>query len=213
MSDKDEEDPFAFFDPRVSPHLYPGGIPIPTKSSDETTTSNNGNAASSLNIKSDQSPSPVSSRIGVLLIDHGSKREAANLHLETLAKTYQKSTPPHYVVRAAHMELSSPSISEGLQDLILNQKVDRVVCHPYFLSPGRHATEDVPQLIKEAIHELGEDAKGVDVVTTNPIGANMDVMVGAIGSVIDQSVKSSFKNRKDGFGFFADIQKQLLEGS
>ena len=82
-------------------------------------------------------------RVGVMVVDHGSKREAANERLMTLCAAYAEShAKPDWVVAPAHMELASPSIEEAF-DALVAQGCDLVVCHPFFLSPGRHATEDL----------------------------------------------------------------------
>lgn len=89
-------------------------------------------------------------RVGVMVVDHGSKREAANERLITLCTAYAEShAKPDWVVAPAHMELASPSIEEAF-DALVAQGCDLVVCHPFFLSPGRHATEDVPELLEAA---------------------------------------------------------------
>ena len=89
--------------------------------------------------------------IGVLLVDHGSSRAASNAHLEKLAELNQQRAPSYYVIKAAHMEIAPPSIKDGIQTFVEEEGVEKIVCHPYFLSPGRHVVEDIPQVIEEAI--------------------------------------------------------------
>ena len=79
-----------------------------------------------------------------------------------------------YIVQHAHMEISKTSISDGMKYLVLIKGVRKVVCTPYFLSPGRHVLEDIPSLIQSAMTEVqvglkgGGDENGVsEVVTTN----------------------------------------------
>ena len=64
----------------------------------------------------------VVEKIGVLLIDHGSKKTESNASLQILAEKYQESSmcPPHVIVGAAHMEIAPPSIEEGMRSLIDN---------------------------------------------------------------------------------------------
>ena len=49
------------------------------------------------------------------------------------------------------MEIAPPSIKDGIQTFVEEEGVEKIVCHPYFLSPGRHVVEDIPQVIEEAI--------------------------------------------------------------
>ena len=57
--------------------------------------------------------------VGVMVVDHGSKREAANERLMTLCAAYAEShAKPDWVVAPAHMELASPSIEEAFDALV-----------------------------------------------------------------------------------------------
>jgi sirohydrochlorin ferrochelatase len=144
-----ERDTFEF-DPLLSPHAYANGIAAgPVRSSSATTP-----LLHTLNTQLKQQQT-----IGILLIDHGSKRSASNEHIHTVARMYEDrlntatlktSIASTTIVRAAHMEIANPSILDSLRNLFVVDQVAKVVCVPYFLSPGRHATEDVPNLINEA---------------------------------------------------------------
>lgn len=161
------------FDPTISPHLYPNGI-----------------AAGIVEQRGGQRE-----KLGVLLIDHGSKREASNEHLHNLAKMYQKNlnrSNYNMVVRGAHMEIATPSILTSLRNLIAVDRVTKVVCVPYFLSPGRHATIDVPNLIAEAKAVL--EAEGVttldgneriEVIVSDALGTHTESMLGAVDILVD----------------------------
>lgn len=209
--DNQEYDLFDYFDPRVSPHLYPGGIPDPEKE----------RIVASIRAESFEEESfhlrTMVNKVGVLLIDHGSKRESSNLHLESIAKAYEQSSrcPPHYIVRAAHMEIASPSIEDGLRDLVANGAY-RIVCHPMFLSPGKHAMEDVPRLIEEATKSIQMDpsiTSNVDIVTTVPLGSRVEVLIDAIGNIVEETIKSKTTFRQSNSnelgGFFGDIMKMM----
>ena len=133
-----------------------------------------------------QGPATSTTKVGVLLIDHGSRRASSNDRLLELAAAYEQRSPDHYVVRAAHMEIAAPSIEEGIRDLVETEGVGRIVCHPYFLSPGRHVQEDIPELVAAAIETLGVT---IPIVTTEPVGSSLDVMIDAIGTLVDESVR------------------------
>ena len=152
-----------FFDPRLSPHMYPNGTPDHFVGED----------------------APKKRRVGVLLMDHGSRNKGSNDRLHEVARIYQESVDKHQVVvGAAHMELASPSIPEALQAL-LEQGVEEIVCHPYFLSAkGRHVSEDIPEIIGGAIESLGID---MPVVITEPVGSQTNIMIGAIQSLVQQN--------------------------
>lgn len=120
-NDQSEEyDLFDYFDPRLSPHLYPGGIPSPSTQFTTSSTTTTTTITTIIEKEVRSFPGNINRKIGILLIDHGSKRDSSNLHLESLAKAYKRSSrcPPHYIVQAAHMEIASPSIEDGLRSLI-----------------------------------------------------------------------------------------------
>ncbi|HEX5580499.1 MAG TPA: CbiX/SirB N-terminal domain-containing protein [Gemmatimonadaceae bacterium] len=85
----------------------------------------------------------------LLLIDHGSRLAEANEMLECMANLVQALAGPDIIVRAAHMELAEPDIPAGFASCI-EAGATEVVAFPYMLSPGRHATSDIPLLVSEA---------------------------------------------------------------
>ena len=85
----------------------------------------------------------------VLLIDHGSRRDAANEMMDCMARLTQAMAGPGVVVRFAHMELAEPSISAGVQSCIEAGATELIV-FPYMLSPGKHSTGDIPRMVAEA---------------------------------------------------------------
>ena len=84
----------------------------------------------------------------LLLIDPGSRREAANRMLEEVAELV-RARRPGLIVRAAHMELAPPNVATGFSACV-EAGATEVVAMPYFLFRGRHAAEDVPRLVEEA---------------------------------------------------------------
>lgn len=85
----------------------------------------------------------------ILLIDHGSRLEAANNMLECMANLVQQLAGPGVIVRYAHMELAAPTIDEGFAACIA-AGASEVIAFPYMLSPGRHATSDIPRMVAGA---------------------------------------------------------------
>jgi sirohydrochlorin ferrochelatase len=87
-------------------------------------------------------------RRALLIVDHGSGRPEAHEHLERIAARVSELAPD-WVVRVAHMELASPSIEAGIEACV-SDGADEVSIHPLFLVPGRHLTEDIPGLVRDA---------------------------------------------------------------
>ena len=198
------------FDPLLSPHAYSNGVDEAPINLDSTTAS-----ASS----SSSSFTRQEEKIGVLLIDHGSKRDASNQHIMNVAQLYENritskqqvgfglsaaasatTTSTTTIVRAAHMEIAPPSILTQLRSLIIDDKATKIICVPYFLSPGKHATEDIPQLISEAkavlrgegllsnseVEDVNDGSDGkTSIMVSNALGTHMEGMLGAIDDLVD----------------------------
>ncbi|XP_073142970.1 sirohydrochlorin ferrochelatase, chloroplastic isoform X4 [Henckelia pumila] len=73
---------------------------------------------------------------GVIIVDHGSRRDESNLMLNEFVDMFRERTK-YPIVEPAHMELAAPSIKDAF-DLCVQQGAKRVIVSPFFLSPGRH---------------------------------------------------------------------------
>jgi hypothetical protein len=197
------------FDPTLSPHAYPQGAPrdvVESKREDGPGRRGYGDrgdavvAALKDNIDASATvdgmpPAPDEYRpplVGILLIDHGSKSEASNRVLHDMASLYQDSVGS-VVVQAAHMELARPSVQEGMERL-LERGVDEIVCHPYCLGPGRHVTEDIPRLVRDATDALGIE---IPVRTTAHVGSDATAMLEAVHATVRQTSTLFAPSRTD----------------
>lgn len=84
----------------------------------------------------------------VLLVDHGSRVASANQALEQVADQLRARLPDR-LVRVAHLEIEPPSIGEGI-DACVAEGAMEITVHPYFLSPGRHTSHDIPREVEAA---------------------------------------------------------------
>ncbi|KAL3771395.1 hypothetical protein ACHAWU_004668 [Discostella pseudostelligera] len=216
------------FDPLLSPHAYANGIdagPITSQPAEQSKRDNNSIGAQTTFNPQLQHQQQQQRRIGILLIDHGSKRPASNEHIHAIAKMYEDrlnkattttttisntstiTSTTTTVVRAAHMEIANPSILDSLRNLFAIDHVAKVICVPYFLSPGRHATEDVPNLIREARRILvdegvlslrdGQDNNDNDddesnesteksILVSNALGTQLESMLRAVDNLVEE---------------------------
>jgi sirohydrochlorin ferrochelatase len=86
--------------------------------------------------------------LGLLVVDHGSRRAEANAQLEEIAERL-RHLRPRDAVETAHLEQAEPTIAQGLARLAA-RGVTSVRVLPYFLSEGRHSREDIPRMVAEA---------------------------------------------------------------
>jgi len=116
----------------------------------------------------------------LLIIDHGSRRNEANDMLQEVAQLLREMSD-FKIVCCAHMELAAPTIQQGF-DACVAQGAEEIIVHPYFLSPGRHSTADIPRLVAEAAagHPL------VRYRITEPLGLDRK-----IGELILERVRQS----------------------
>lgn len=87
--------------------------------------------------------------------------------LERIAEAVRAQGEPGLIVRHAHMELAAPSLVDAM-DACVEAGAEKVVVHPYFLTPGRHATSDIPRMAKEAAARH----PGLEVRVTAPLGVH-----------------------------------------
>jgi len=80
----------------------------------------------------------------LLIVAHGSRRVSSNDEVRDLAARVGELAGGRFdQVQAAFLELAEPSIPDGIQACI-DAGADEVVVMPYFLSAGRHVSEDIP---------------------------------------------------------------------
>ena len=87
---------------------------------------------------------------GIIIVDHGSRRAESNTMLLAATKRFIE-TGPYTIVEPAHMELAQPDIATAFERCVA-RGATQVVVFPYFLSPGRHWKQDIPELVAAAAH-------------------------------------------------------------
>lgn len=100
----------------------------------------------------------------LLLVDHGSRVDAANESIESIAD-FLRRLAPDLIIHTAHMELAPPNIPTGIARCV-DDGAAEIIIHPYMLSAGRHATEDIPRIVEGA----KSDYPGVEFRVTPPLG-------------------------------------------
>lgn len=93
----------------------------------------------------------------LLLVAHGSRKVSSNAAIESLTeKLRQRLMGTDFsAITHAFLELTEPSIPQGIASLV-GLGATQVVVMPYFLAPGTHVVDDVPELINEAQSQYPE---------------------------------------------------------
>ncbi|MES9960770.1 MAG: CbiX/SirB N-terminal domain-containing protein [Sedimenticola sp.] len=85
----------------------------------------------------------------LLLVAHGSRREASNDEVRAVARKLADLAGDRFDrVDAAFLELAQPSIPDGIA-CCCEQGAKRVLVLPYFLSAGRHVVTDIPAEVEK----------------------------------------------------------------
>ena len=86
-------------------------------------------------------------QVAVVVAAHGSRAPAANEAHEALVEALAGSVDVR--VSPGFLELAAPSIPDAI-DAAVAAGARTVLVLPYFLHPGRHLTEDLPQIVDDA---------------------------------------------------------------
>ena len=86
----------------------------------------------------------------LVLVAHGSRRQASNDEVVALSKLIEEQMKSEYpIIEAGFLELAEPLIPNAI-DQCVKQGATDVCVVPYFLSAGRHVQEDVPAEVDKA---------------------------------------------------------------
>jgi sirohydrochlorin ferrochelatase len=119
----------------------------------------------------------------LLIVAHGSRRQASNLEVEALADRVRDLDDPDIdQVAVAFLELAEPSIPEGLARCV-ERGAEEIVVFPYFLAAGTHVARDIP----EALAEFEARHPQVKLRLASHLGASTS-LPGTILDVVGQTV-------------------------
>ena len=118
------------------------------------------------------------SALGIVIVDHGSRRDESNRRHEGFVAEWQRDRGLDNV-EAAHMELAEPSIATAV-DACVAKGATTVVIAPYFLWPGNHWDRDIPALAAEACSRH----PGVGHLVVAPLGPHP-----LLGDIVEQRIE------------------------
>lgn len=108
----------------------------------------------------------------LIIVDHGSVVDDANDMLAQVIQMLREDDECNFeIVRFSHMELAEPTISQAF-DACVADGAEEIIVHPYFLFPGKHSTQDIPNMVKEAAKKHPE----VSYRVTDPLGLHNKIV-------------------------------------
>ena len=116
----------------------------------------------------------------VLLVAHGSRREASNEEIRALIERMRGVATTFDDLACAFLELAEPSIADGLRQAIARGATEVVVL-PYFLSAGRHVVRDIPA----EIEVVQKEYPSLDIHIAPYLGA----AEGVVGLLLEQAAR------------------------
>lgn len=116
----------------------------------------------------------------LLLVAHGSRLESSNDAVKQLVERLRNRllASGFEAVEYAFLELTEPTIPSGIANLV-SQGATELVVLPYFLAPGTHVVDDVPELISVATLKYPE------------VAFTMMQHLGAVDGLIDLILESA----------------------
>jgi len=106
---------------------------------------------------------------GVIILAHGSRGERGSVEvagtLRRLTEGVKPLLPPGVEVIGAALQFNHPTLEEAAESLAAGG-VERIVIMPYFLFPGRHITEHIPEIIEK----LRSIYQGRQFIMAKPLG-------------------------------------------
>ncbi|AXV37663.1 MAG: sirohydrochlorin nickelochelatase [Methanobacterium sp. BRmetb2] len=122
------------------------------------------------------------SKIGVLLVGHGSRLPYGKEVVTNLAQMYRENED--YLVEVGFMEMTKPTIPSAINKLAKNG-VEKIIVTPVFLAHGVHTKHDIPHILgldnghehsHKHSHRHDEEEEeiefGGEIIYTEPLGSD-----------------------------------------
>ena len=115
---------------------------------------------------------------GIVVFAHGSRVEAANEAVRTMAAELAL-LGGFGAVEAAFLELGLPNL-EGAADRLVERGIDSIVVIPYFLTEGLHMERDLPPILQR----ISQKYNGLRIAATE----TLDGHPGLVQAMLDRAL-------------------------
>jgi len=146
---------------------------------------------------------------GVIILCHGSRGERGIVEvpeaLRRVTEGVKPLLPPGVEVIGAALQFNHPTLEEAVESLAV-RGVERIVIMPYFLFPGRHITEHIPQLVEKLKCIYPER----QFIMANPLGLE-EHFIGSVAKRIEEAAPALWANAGISPTSPEDIEQQSME--
>ena len=115
---------------------------------------------------------------GIVVFAHGSRVEAANEAVRTMAAELARAGG-FGAVEAAFLELGVPNLEEAA-DRLAERGIDSIVVIPYFLTDGLHMERDLPPILER----ISQKYNGLRIAATK----TLDGHPGLVQAMLDRAL-------------------------
>ncbi len=146
---------------------------------------------------------------GVIILVHGSRGERGITEvpevLRQITEGIKSLLPPGAEIIGAALQFNHPTLQEAVESLAV-LGVHRIVIMPYFLFPGRHITEDIPQNIDKLKRLYPEK----QFIVANYLGLE-EHFIGQVVKRIREAAPELWSSNRSSPAFPVAIEQQSME--
>ena len=146
---------------------------------------------------------------GVIILCHGSRGERGIVEvpeaLRRVTEGVKPLLPPGVEVIGAALQFNHPTLEEAVESLAV-RGVERIVIMPYFLFPGQHVTEHIPQLVEK----LKRIYRERQFIIANPLGLE-EHFIGLVAERIEEAAPALWSHARLSPTSPEDIEQQSME--
>lgn len=168
----------------------------------------NSGASQALSRKYDLAFEGDMTKTGVIILVHGSRGEKAIVRvpevLRTIIEGVRTLLCEGVEVVGAALQFNQPTL-EGAVASLVQSEITRIVIMPYFLFPGRHIMEDVPQLVKRLECRYQE----VQFILASTLGID-ELLIGLVAKRIRECMPGLSPSAQISPTYPEDIEQQSL---
>ncbi|HHV35245.1 MAG TPA: precorrin isomerase [Syntrophomonadaceae bacterium] len=121
---------------------------------------------------------------GVLILGHGSRRQAANEGLKRLAMMVQASLSMQAV--PTYFQFSRPSLDDGVASYV-NDGIKEIIIVPTLLFPGIHLKEDIPEALEKLKQQYGSEVRFHLTPAIGPDPRLAEIIMERVQSAVESS--------------------------